>query len=246
MSVYVSDDQGNRIIVFRTTTQLGVGDVVTVSGTVTIYQTTGVAQIAQGSTVTIDVKHECSEFTPATCLSAAVCTVCGKVDGEPLEHTDAADSNGKCDLCGEDMQSAAAQVTVTASYPAGTTTNMSANNNAATIGLDATIFNVTSQAFNGTSNRVGLNKAGNMRLYKNGNCNMTISVASGYQIVSIKVTFASSTTSQGVLVVTVGSSAVSAQNGVYMINGSSVVLSNSGSDQVHIQTIEIVYAPVAQ
>ena len=246
MSVYVSDDQGNRIIVFRTTTQVGVGDIVTVSGTITIYQATGVAQIAQGSTVTIDTVHECSEFTPATCLSAKICTVCGKADGEPLEHTDAADSNGKCDLCGEDMQSAAAQVTVTAKYTGTTTGNMTTGNNAATIGLDATIFNVTSAKPNGGNNLVGLNKAGNMRLYKDNTCTMTIAIAEGYQIVSIKVTLAASSKTAGNLVVTNGTDTLTAENGLYMISGSTVVFSNSGSDQVHIASIEIVYAPAAQ
>ena len=246
MSVYVSDDQGNRIIVFRTTTQVGVGDIVTVNGTITIYQTTGIAQIAQGSTVTIDAKHECSDFTPASCLSAKICTVCGKADGEPLEHTDELDSNGKCDLCGEDMQSAAAQVTVTAKYTGTTTGNMATGNNAAKIGLDATIFNVTSAKPNGGNNLVGLNKAGNMRLYKNNTCTMTIAVAEGYQIVSVKVTLASSSTAKGNLVVTNGTDTLAVTNGMYMINGSTVVFSNSGSDQVHIASIEIVYAPVAQ
>ena len=82
-----------------------------------------------------------------------------------------------------------------------------------------------------------------MRLYKNGNCNMIISVASGYQIVSIKITLASTSTAAGVLVVTNGTDAITAVDGVYTVNGNTVVLSNSGTDQIHMQSIEIVYAP---
>ncbi|MBR7176853.1 MAG: hypothetical protein IKD26_01395, partial [Clostridia bacterium] len=138
---------------------------------------------------------------------------------------------------------APATQTVVAKYAGETTTNMKDANNAETIGLDATVFDVTSETFNGTTNRVGLNKAGNMRLYKNGNCNMIISVASGYQIVSIKITLASTSTAAGVLVVTNGTDAITAVDGVYTVNGNTVVLSNSGTDQIHMQSIEIVYAP---
>ena len=44
-SPYIVDENNNRILVFRTTTHVYVGDVVTVEGKVTIYS--NVAQIAQ-------------------------------------------------------------------------------------------------------------------------------------------------------------------------------------------------------
>ncbi len=65
MSFYVSDGT-NKILVFRSTTQVGIGDVVSVSGTIGIYNS--VAQIAQGSTVTI---------TTAAHACESVCVICG-------------------------------------------------------------------------------------------------------------------------------------------------------------------------
>ena len=68
-----------------------------------------------------------------------------------------------------------------------------ASNNASTIGLDSSVFTVTSIK-NGQNNHVGLNKAGQIRLYagldssKDG-AELVVSVGAGYTIKSVKVTF---------------------------------------------------------
>ena len=100
-SPYIVDEYGNKILVFRTTTHVYVGDVVTVEGTITIYNT--VAQIAQGSsTVTVTTIHTCS-FSEATCTDGSACTSCGKAGSTAaLGHT-AANAEGKCDRCGIDL-----------------------------------------------------------------------------------------------------------------------------------------------
>ena len=100
-SPYIVDDAGNKILVFRTTTHVYVGDVVTVEGTVTIYNT--VAQIAQsGSVVTVVTPHACS-YSDATCTEGAACTACGAAGATAaLGHT-AANAEGKCDRCGLDL-----------------------------------------------------------------------------------------------------------------------------------------------
>ena len=98
-SPYIVDDAGNKVLVFRTTTRVYVGDVVTVTGTVTVYNE--VNQIAQGSsTVTITTAHTC-DYTAATCLEASTCKSCGATaEGSvALGHT-AANAEGKCDRCG--------------------------------------------------------------------------------------------------------------------------------------------------
>ena len=51
MSFYISDDAGNKILVYRAPKQVTMNDIVRVEGTITIYQTK--AQVAQGATVTI-------------------------------------------------------------------------------------------------------------------------------------------------------------------------------------------------
>ena len=97
-SPYIVDENGNKVLVFRTTTKVTLGDVVTVEGTVTIYNTT--AQIAQGSsTITIDVPHVCSSWTAATCGKDSACVVCGAAGSEKAtgNHTYV---DGLCSVCG--------------------------------------------------------------------------------------------------------------------------------------------------
>ena len=97
-SPYIVDANGNKILVFRTTTKVTIGDVVTVEGTVTIYNTT--AQIAQGSsTITIDVPHVCSSWTAATCGKDSACVLCGAAGAEKAtgNHTYV---DGLCSVCG--------------------------------------------------------------------------------------------------------------------------------------------------
>ena len=100
-SPYIVDEAGNKILVFRTTTRVYVGDVITVEGTVTIYN--AVAQIAQsGSVVTVTTPHTCT-FSDATCTEASACTACGAAGTDAaLGHT-AANADGKCDRCGIDL-----------------------------------------------------------------------------------------------------------------------------------------------
>lgn len=100
-SPYIVDEAGNKILVFRTTTHVYVGDVVTVEGTITIYNT--VAQVAQsGSVVTVTTPHTCT-FSDATCTEASACTACGAAGTDAaLGHT-AANADGKCDKCGLDL-----------------------------------------------------------------------------------------------------------------------------------------------
>jgi hypothetical protein len=78
-------------------------------------------------------------------------------------------------------------VTVVATY-SGATTNMTAGNNAATIGLDSNIFNVLAIK-NSQTNFIGLNSAGNMRIYYHSTGNgaeLQFSIATGYEITEVK------------------------------------------------------------
>ena len=97
-SPYIVDANGNKILVFRTTTKVTIGDVITVEGTVTIYNTT--AQIAQGtSKITIDVPHVCSSWTAATCGKDSACVICGAAGADKAtgNHTYV---DGLCSVCG--------------------------------------------------------------------------------------------------------------------------------------------------
>jgi hypothetical protein len=87
-------------------------------------------------------------------------------------------------------------LTVTAAY-IGSTVNMSTTlNNANLIGLDPTLFTVAT-AKNSASTEVGLNSAGNIRLYANTaagkGTSLTITIGTGYAIKGVEVVFGAST-----------------------------------------------------
>ena len=119
-SPYIVDENGNKILVFRTTTKVTIGDVITVEGKVTIYNTT--AQIAQGSsTITIDVPHVCSSWTAATCGKDSACVVCGAAGSEKAtgNHTYV---DGLCSVCGASTASMKLLGTLSFSSTANRTT----------------------------------------------------------------------------------------------------------------------------
>lgn len=163
------------------------------------------------------------------------CEICQKCTAE-----DCPDAEAKCPGHEVEPEQPAETVTYTMAYKGTTTTNMKANaNNAATVGLDETLFTI-SAATKSQTNNVGLNKNGTMRLYaasSNGDGNeLTIKCNEG-TIVSIKIVFAS----------TVGNFTVNGVQGakttdVYEVNGDTVVIKNTtsgASTQVHIKSIEI-------
>ena len=85
-------------------------------------------------------------------------------------------------------------ITVVAKYPGGATINMvEGSNNAEALGLDPSIFNVTSDAIGQYNNIIGLNTNGSIRLYSNradgeGNT-LEISTLGGQIITSIEITY---------------------------------------------------------
>ena len=255
-NVYITDvaDSTKEILVQTVNFTSGVvesvnvGDTVTINGYIKNYNGT-LEIVGVGSDYayfTACTPHTC-DMSDATCDEPATCSICGATEGEALGHTDEANSDGECDRCGTNMSTAAQRVTVTASYTASTTGNMAGDgaNNASTIGLDASIFTVKSEKLNGGTNHVGLNKAGNMRLYKGETCSLTIEANSGYRIVSIKVTYAGTNASTN-LKVTDGTNVLTGDALTYVVNGSKVVLTNTdASGQIHIASIEIVYEPIA-
>lgn len=101
-SVYIADEDNNKILVFRVTGNWGIGDKITVKGEIDIYNSK--PQIAQGGTVVSSEKHVCSDFEEATCVDSAYCLVCGALNGEPLGHTT---DNGTCERCGKVFGSSA-------------------------------------------------------------------------------------------------------------------------------------------
>ena len=113
-SVYVADEAGNQILLFRLSGEWGLGDKITVKGEIDIYNQK--AQIAQGATVVSSEKHVCSDFTPATCTEAAQCKVCFESNGDPLGHTT---ESGECARCGQTIGGSAPVVSTLAEFTFG-------------------------------------------------------------------------------------------------------------------------------
>ena len=103
-------DGTNTINVYKSTTNVTVGDVVTVVGNISVYNNKH--QISEGSTVTVTTAHVCADWSDADCENPALCTVCGaaKADSQALGHTEA-NNEGKCDRCGVALKVAAGTYT---------------------------------------------------------------------------------------------------------------------------------------
>ena len=122
-------------------------------------------------------------------------------------------------------------LSATMQYTAGTTTNMGEGNNAAIVGLDATLFNVTST--NNTGNYCGLGADGSIRLYDNrkdeteaNRTNGTILTVSSVRATIKRITITRTADCAGLLQVKAGDSVVTGADYVYDINASSFSLQN--------------------
>lgn len=133
---------------------------------------------------------------------------------------------------------------VTLQYTTNTTTNMTGNNDAASVGLDANKWSVVG-AQGGHTLYPGLNKNGYIALYyhADGNNSITVSSLNNSTINSITITYTSDSYSN--CKVYVGDNEVSISNGSYPINGTSFVIknANTSSAQVRIRSIVINYTP---
>lgn len=232
VSPYITDDSGAKIIIFRTTVNVQLGDVVTVIGEIGAYN--DVNQIAQGNTLTIDVVHVCSEFTDATCVDLAACVVCGKTTGELADHVYV---NGKCE-CGAEEGVATitagktmADLIASEGWTSSTTKQSFNLDDVVSVKVDG--GNNTGKAYNGD----------HIRIYATDSPagTLTISVAEGYELVSVKVTTVTGTYA----FLCLDGQSEDICNQTVTVSGSSVVLNSvkNGSDgkQVRVLGIEVTY-----
>ena len=89
ISVYISDDEGNRLYLYRLSGNVEVGQIIKVKGAMATYKE---ARQLTGGTFEVVGTHECKNYFPATCTEAAKCILCGKENGESLGHTEVEDA----------------------------------------------------------------------------------------------------------------------------------------------------------
>ena len=132
---------------------------------------------------------------------------------------------------------------VTIQYSGSTTTNMTGNNDAATLGINASNWSVVGNK-GGSSNLPGLNKDGTIRLYAGGTGNtgngsyFTVTNSDGNTITNITMNVKS-----GTATILVDNQAVTGSNNIYSINSTSFKVQNQQSTgQVHINSITVTYS----
>ena len=249
MSADVTDGT-TTLNAYKLASKVGVGDVIVIYGKVGSYN--GTKQIAEGATAEIKTAHVCANWSNATCTAPKTCTVCGKTEGGVADHTY---DNGKCSVCGADEPSANA-TSATLKYSGSTTGNMTGSGNeAASVGLDASLFTVTCDKCDNRNNP-GLNKSAEIRMYaaestgtaKNGN-EIVVTIADGYVIKSITIKFTGASYAKACQI-TAGSSVETTDGSsttvTFNINANSFEIKNvAESGQVRFSSIEIVYEKVA-
>ncbi|MDR1697595.1 MAG: Ig-like domain-containing protein [Erysipelotrichaceae bacterium] len=136
----------------------------------------------------------------------------------------------------------------------GATVNMTGENDAATVGLDPTIFSVVSDKGPSGQNHIGLNKGGWLALYQTGGgCTLTVSVTSGYVIDSYVLTYKTNNTNDATikiefngtvedLTTTTSPTPLASKT----VNGSSIAIHNvhTSNIQFHIMQMVISYHAV--
>ena len=195
----------------------------------------------------IPTATSCDPLEYPTFIGWSDSEITGTTDVEPtdlldLNTTITADCNYYAVFAKETTTSSSSE-SATMAYGGTSTTNMKDGNNASTVGLDEALFTITSDK-GGQNNHVGLNKAGDIRLYANkadGNGNiLTIAMAEGYTITQVSL----SIKQQATFVVKANGQSITGTDNVYDINHSSCSIQNTttgATTQLHLNSITISY-----
>ncbi len=122
----------------------------------------------------------------------------------------------------------------------GSTTNMSGDNDAKTLGLDESVWTVVGEK-GGASNNVGLNTNGEFRLYYHASGGNTLTITAPKTIATVVLSLK---TNYDNAWVKVDGNIVEPIDGVYEINANTFVIGNANTSnvQVHILQIDITLA----
>ena len=94
ISVYIADENGVQLYLYRLAGNVSVGQIIKVSGAMATYN--GARQLTGGTFEAVGT-HTCSKYTDATCVKLSACVVCGATTGELLDHVYV---DGVCSGCG--------------------------------------------------------------------------------------------------------------------------------------------------
>ena len=210
-------------------------DVITVTGKIKNYG--GTIEFDTGCTFVMVEKHECAEYTEATCKVPATCTVCDKAKDDVL--ADHVYVNGQCE-CGATEGVVSNTVSVTIK-------DYKNNNNwvngtyYGTLTMDDVI---TVSAKKSNNNGKYYDSGYEWRMYQSDKGEVTVTAAEGYVIESVKITY--SNKNGGTLVY---GGANYATNSVVTVNAETITFSlgsttGATNGQVKITAIEVTYKAV--
>ena len=117
ITVTITDNEGNELYVYRLATNVAVGDIITVTGTVGSYN--GAKQIAAGATAEKKGTHTEHIWADATCTAPKSCILCDATEGDVRGHIDA-NSDNICDDCKANTSIVTAEETFEIAANAGT------------------------------------------------------------------------------------------------------------------------------
>ena len=134
-----------------------------------------------------------------------------------------------------------------AAYTGSTTTNMTGGNDAATVGLSATVFSFIGDKQN-NSNYPGLNKDGQIRLYKNTGIKLSLIDNTAYAIDKVVINFGGTV---GKAKINGGASQTLTKNSALEVDMTgltefTIYQDNSNNTQIFILSIEIYYHAVTE
>ena len=242
--IQVGDYSNHLMLCYRlkgdNAADLKVGDVIKVTGTIVNYN--GKIEYTSGCTILEYTAHTEHTYSEATCLELATCTICGETTGELGDHTYV---DGACSVCGHE-EGAAEIEKITASKTMAeliTSEGWTDSTTKQSFNLDE---NVTVKV-NGGANTGKAYNGDHIRIYATDTPagTLTITLAEGYELVSIKVTTQTGTYA----FLYVDGTTVDICNQTVAVSGSSVVLNSvkngSNGKQVRVIAIEVVYQPTA-
>ena len=234
ISVYITDGI-DQILAFRLVGEVKVGDKITVTGVITMYNEK--PQIAQGCTFVMIEEHVCA-FDPATCTVPATCPVCKATQGDVVEHTYV---NGICSVCGAEQPAAGEQIITAYKTVADLITEYGWTDSTTkqSFMLDD---NVTVKIHGGANTGKAYN-GDHIRIYATDTPagTITISVAEGYELVSIKISAKTGTYA----FLCLDGSTTDISNALTNVSGTSVLVNSvkngTNGKQVQVTALEVVY-----
>ena len=217
---------------------IGKADVITVTGTIKNYG--GKVEFDAGCTFVLVSAHECSEYGEATCEHAALCVACDEAQpgSAPVDHVYV---DGACKWCSapEGVSTISASKTMTELIASEGWTN-------ATTKQEFSLDDVVTVKVNGGNNSGKAYDGNHIRIYATDTPagTLTITLAEGYELVSVKVSAQEGTYA----FLCVDGTTTDICNQTVAVSGSSVLLNSvkngSNGKQVRVTAIEVVYKAV--